>query len=425
MSPGEPVLLLCHSFPPNPGIGGRRWAKFAKELARRGHPVHVVHKAPRPGDKVSLWKDDAAHPNIFHHPVPSRYPEVMTRWPLTSLWDKLMYRFWIRVMRLRVSNNYYDESCLSRNDVLDTAGRLVRRYGIRQVVASGAPFHLLAYAAELKQATPQLHVAVDFRDAWTWGRHYGFSTMGPGRIAREQKLEAWLMESVDAVISPHAAILDHLHEVYGSVPRKRVLIPHTIDPDDLPVNTTPRNDGTFRMIYAGSLYGTEEAEGYFPALLEAFSTLQTHFPQDAARCRLDLYITGQGAETFRAQVSARRLDRLICFHDPLPPKEILVHLAQADLFPVFLPADKKDVMVTKLNELFHLHRPVLHVGELGTVGRAIVARRLGASVRVDELVTELPAIIRGERRLEVDPKADLSESLLAAVTSRLLEEVLC
>jgi hypothetical protein len=49
---------------------------------------------------------------------------------------------------------------------------------------------------------------------------------------------------------------------------------------------------------------------------------------------------------------------------------------------------------------------------------------LGASLRVEELATELPKILRGERKIEVDLRADHSAYLLGPVTDRLINEVL-
>jgi hypothetical protein len=118
------------------------------------------------------------------------------------------------------------------------------------------------------------------------------------------------------------------------------------------------------------------------------------------------------------------LEKQIHFHSPLPPKEILERIAGSDLVLAFLPGNKKDIMVTKFNEIFHLRRPILHIGEPGVVSRTIVGRKLGDSLRVEELVTELPRIISGERTIEIDRNADHSEHLLATITDKLISEVL-
>ena len=82
MSQYGPILLICHGFPPVRGIGGRRWAKFAKELARRGYTVHVIRSAGSKGRMDSLWSEDTRHEGIVHHPLPHAYPAVMTKRPL-------------------------------------------------------------------------------------------------------------------------------------------------------------------------------------------------------------------------------------------------------------------------------------------------------------------------------------------------------
>ena len=86
MRPGEPILIICHSFPPNSGIGGRRWAKFAKELAHRGYTVHVIRNSTTARVRTSLWTNDVKNPNIIAHPLPDRYPGARTRWRGRVLW---------------------------------------------------------------------------------------------------------------------------------------------------------------------------------------------------------------------------------------------------------------------------------------------------------------------------------------------------
>lgn len=358
MKPGEPLLLVCNRFPPNAGIGGRRWAKFAKELARRGHPVHVIRSAGTPGTLNSLWTADVQHPNIIHHTMPPRFPAVMTQWPLTSFRDKLRYWFWQRVHPLLTKGNYYDLGFRSRKDLLRSATRLIREQGIRQVIVTGAPF------------------------------------------------------------------TGHLQRTYGGPSSRYVVLPHAVDPDEMGVVPRVRQDAGFRMIYAGSLYGAEEADRYFEMLLQAFEALRESRPAAFATCRLDLYITGQGTGALAAKVAERGLADQVRFHPPLAPQAVFQQLSEADLVVNFIPSMNKHIMGTKFNEVFFLGCPVLHVGEPGLVSRTIEERRMGASIRVEELVVELPRIISGERKVEIDREADHSAYLLAHVTDRLINEVL-
>lgn len=423
MAPGEPILLICYSFPPNSGIGGRRWAKFAKELASRGHPVHVIRSAGTKGKLDSLWNEDAMHPNIISHPLPARYPAVMSRWPITSLWDKLMYRIWLRILPLFTKGNWYDAALFWKGPMLRMAEKLITEHGIRNVVVTGAPFSLMAYATELKERFPQLNLVADFRDSWTWSKDYGLGSIGPERLRQERLKEAHVLHVFDKLISPHATVIEHLRQTYHGQDTRYAVIPHAIDPDDLYAASPKEDDGRFKMIYAGSLYGAQEAQAYFDALLRAFLMLREKHARVFALCRLDLYITGQGTESYQDQVRDLGLEENIIFQDRLPPKEIIKRIAQADLVLAFIPSMNKDVLGTKFNEVFMLRRPILHVGEPGLVGRTIVDRKLGDSISVKELVEELPRIITGERKIDVDINADHREFMLATITDRLIRDV--
>lgn len=424
MTPHEPILLICHGFPPVRGIGGRRWAKFAKELARRGHTIHVIRNSARADLLNSLWSEDVVHPRIIQHPLPRMYPAVMTKRPLTSFFEKVMYRFWSKALPHLVPGNIYDPCALWKHQLLAASGRLIREHGIRNVIVTGAPFSLLAFAAELKKPFPEINLVADFRDVWTWGTDYGIGTMAPHRLLHEKNMEARVVRASDKLISPHASIVAHLRKAYGIAENRLAVIPHAIDPEDLDLTATPEKDGVFKMIYAGSLYGAQEAEHYFKVLLQAFEALRRDKPMVYANCRLDLYITGHGTAAYEERAKAQGAADVIHFHAPLPPKEIFKRVAQADLVLSFIPSMNKDILGTKFNEIFHLRRPVLHVGEPGLVSRTIVERKLGDSLRVDELVTELPRIISGERPIAIDKQADHSELLLANITDRLIEEVL-
>ncbi|MBK6894417.1 MAG: glycosyltransferase [Flavobacteriales bacterium] len=424
MRPGEPILIICHSFPPNSGIGGRRWAKFAKELAHRGYTVHVIRNSTTARVRTSLWTNDVKNPNIIAHPLPDRYPGAMTRWPATTLWDKLGYGLWKRILPLCTKGNWYDRGLFWRKPLLDVAGELISEHGIRNVIVTGAPFSLMAYATELKERFPGIHLVSDFRDMWTWGNYYGYQTIGAKRLRHEQHLEALVARVSDRLISPHPAVIDHLRQAHG-VPAERLgVLAHAIDPEDLERPATKVRDGQFKMIYAGSMYGTKEAQHYFTLLLEAFASLKETKPELFAKCRFDLYITDHGTQALEQQVKDKGLEGTVRFHAPLPPKEIMKRIAAADIELAFLPRDKKNTMVTKFAEIFYLGCPILHIGDPGLVSRTITDRRMGDSLRLDELVSELPKIISGERAIEIDLNADHGGNLLANLTDQLVEEVL-
>ena len=423
MRPGEPILLISHTFPPYKGIGGRRWAKFAKALARMGHPVHVIHSAGREDLKGSLWTADVSDPGITVHPLPQRYPTVLFKRPLSGIAEKLMYRFWKTVLPWATKGNWLDKSILWERQLLREAGSLIERHRIEWVLITGAPFRLFHYGVELRKRHG-VKLLCDLRDPWTWHDGYGQSSISALDQAYEQLLEREMMENADRVTSPHPSVIDHLRKFYPAQAAKCSVLGHAIDPDELGQPRPPRNDGEFRLIYAGSLYGAAEAEAYFEQLMRAFEQVRDRRPDRWPHVRLDLYITGHGTGPYQEKLKSRALDTHIHMHEPLPAKEVFKRIAEADGVLIFIPSFNKDLLGTKFTEIFYLRRPVIHVGAAGAVSEAILSRKLGASIPVDRLAEELPVLLCGERTIAIDPDVDLSEHMLEPITERLVQKVL-
>ena len=262
-----------------------------------------------------------------------------------------MYRVWSRVMPLITKGNWLDKAVLWKKPLLAKATELIVKHNIRSVLVTGAPFGLMAHASELKKRFPTVRLIADFRDPWTWGHYYGQTLLSKERQEQEQEQEATVARTFDKLISPAPAIIDHLRGTYGGDGSRYVLVPHAIDPDELDVSVDRPIDGIFRMIYAGSLYGAQEAEAYFEELLNAFENLRNSSPEAFKKVLLDLYITGHDTSAYRAKVTARGLDEHIRFHKPLPAKEIFPHIAAADLVLIFIPSPNKDFLGTFASRL--------------------------------------------------------------------------
>lgn len=421
--PGEHLLIICHTFPPLPGIGGRRWAKFAKALAQRGHTVHVVHAEALAGQTGSPWTADVRHPAIHTYALPRRYPAVVHRWPMRGLADKIAYRIWMRLLPLVTKGNALDATVFWRDQVLRTAARIIRAHGIRHVIVSGAPFRLLHHGLALKAAHPGVVLTSDLRDPWTWWDNYGHAHLPPRRFAQEQAMEQAVMLGSDHITSPHLPVLEHIRTHYPAAASKCLHLPHAIDPEDLQAPPLPREPGSYRLVYAGTMYGAQEAGDYFKALIEAFQRLEALAPQQAERTSFHLHISANDATGPMRMVREAGLERRIVFEPPCAPQEVFRRIASADAALVFIPSKNKDLIGTKFQEYFHIRVPVIHVGEPGAVSRMIEENRLGRSIRVHDLPAELPLIVTGARPLEIDRGYDTSHFLLPQVTARFAEAI--
>ncbi|MFZ1689172.1 MAG: hypothetical protein WAU70_17245 [Flavobacteriales bacterium] len=423
MQPGEPILIISHTFPPYRGVGGRRWAKLAKELARRGHPVHVVHADQGEALKGSLWNADIEQEGIHRYVLPARYPQVLMKRPLTSFAERLAYRLWVRVLPWMVRGNVFDRSVRWAPVLLPACQALIDRHGILHVIATGPPFAYLQRLLVLK-SSKDVHLVADLRDPWTWGHLYGRESMGMRQRATEDRLELEVMMGYDRITTPSAAILAHLHQAYPKHAAKCTLLEHIIDPDELSQLPQPVNDGMFRMIYAGSMGHEAGFADYFVEVLKAFGSVRDLAPERWRNLVFDLFITGHDTTRVQRMVHEAGQEDRIHFRHPVPGHELSPLIRRADVVLAFMPREKKDLVTTKLNEIAYLGTPILHIGDAGGMADHVVSRGLGDTLRVEDVAAQLPFVLMGERRVENTGVYRAEEHLLGTVTDKLLRNIL-
>ncbi|HLG02078.1 MAG TPA: glycosyltransferase, partial [Bacteroidia bacterium] len=250
------ILLISYVFPPFPGVGGRRWAKFARYLADAGHEVHLICAKNILKDQ-SAWTHDVLHPGIFLYPLPARYPSILLQQPAT-FFEKLLYKFWQTIFMLVSNGSIFERALFWKKQLHKKAIDLIQSKRIETVIVSGPPFHLLHHAVAIKEKMNNLHVIVDLRDPWTDNKDFfGFSRMSKSRLAYEQKLERETMLGADAILTVASKMSEALVKKYPAVKGKVFTLINGFDPREV---TTTQFEGEMvrsekmRFVYAGSLY---------------------------------------------------------------------------------------------------------------------------------------------------------------------------
>ena len=90
------VLIISFVFPPYPGIGGRRWAKFSKYLSELGTDVFVL-ASENPFSYKSEWTKDVKNCNIKR--LPLKYPKALITFP-KSFFGRINYnisKFFVQI----------------------------------------------------------------------------------------------------------------------------------------------------------------------------------------------------------------------------------------------------------------------------------------------------------------------------------------
>ncbi len=252
------ILLICYSFPPYPGIGGRRWAKFAKYLARNGNEFFVISQMNKSG-KVSEWTSDIKHKNIKLYPQDVFYPQVLNSYP-TSFIKKIEYRFWILVFKLLSNGMLYDRSFFWKKTIFHKVKGIIEENGICNIIVTGPPFHYMYFVSELKKRNPQLNLMLDFRDPWIDNSTFmGIDLLSKRRLENEQKHEKIAIEAADVVFAANEYYTGLLKKKYDKIHTKFHTIPNGLDLEEYSELKVKDGENTdINFVLAGSLYNSTE-----------------------------------------------------------------------------------------------------------------------------------------------------------------------
>ena len=148
--PNKKTLLLCWDFPPNDGIGGRRWAKMSKWLLKSGHEIHVIKSKSKVGNQNSAWLSDVESDQIHIYEVNTYLPVKWLNSKENKFSDKLKYKFAAIYLTFFSKGTIYDKAIGKERDVLKLASKIIELNKIENVIVTGAPFNLMYYAAKIK-----------------------------------------------------------------------------------------------------------------------------------------------------------------------------------------------------------------------------------------------------------------------------------
>ncbi|MDG2247411.1 MAG: hypothetical protein P8L71_13735 [Flavobacteriales bacterium] len=374
---GKKIILACFDFPPNAGIGGRRWAKLAKGLALSGVEVHVIKAAPVKGYEHSGWQDDINSDLIHIHTLERTYPEVVSHGP-TNLWGKLKYRSAIAKLQKIEKGTIYDVAIGWKDAFLSAAEQLIQDEGIENLVATGAPFNILYYAAIVKERNPNINLLVDYRDPWLTAENYGMKDLSPERMKAEITKQELVFKHADMVMCPNEFLLEEIQQTGVQQANSSFKsLPHFFDPDDLDAYLQPTNASAnqINLVYGGAIYiGLEET---LKSLADALKKLKASSPTSIAKLRVTFYTPHQQfASIFDG------LEDYVSFK-PTIGKDFFTELNKATAAIILLAEHNKNYLTTKFFEYLPFKKPLVFMGAKGHTSSFISTHKLGHVLKDD------------------------------------------
>lgn len=399
------ILLISYVFPPYPGIGGRRWAKFSKYLSNIGYEVNVIH-AENTFNDSSLWASDVKSPDIICYPIKSFYPTILSVYPKTLI-QKLNYRFSLFYVRVLSKGTPYDKGIFWNSKMLQLANQLIQKKEITNVIVSCAPFSTGYESLKLKKKYPKLNLIIDFRDPWTWRPGYGFKNLSEKRTLFEKRMEKLTIEKANKILVPVDVMKKHLDSTYPDCSGKIAVLPHGFDVDEIQTKKKKETD-MIRFIFYGNLY--EDIENYLEQLTKVMSSVNI---------RLDIYSeTTRYAEIF---LKADLMDKKVFYHLPLLTTQLFHQIASADFVLLIHPDRGIDNISTKFYEIIQARTPIIYIAKPGATSQFVVKNKVGYFFTLQETEMGLTKLLQGELPYNFNSNFDVSNYSFEALTYLLIK----
>lgn len=396
------ILIISYTFPPNPGIGGRRWAKFAKYFLKMGYDVKVITSTPLPSVNSNWGKDTKQlykEGRVIY--VDKTHPKVMSGKVLTRLLDKIVYRLVLPYIKLTTKGNYWDPSKKWINSLIPEVEKQITN-GYTLIVATGGPFGYLSSLVDLKDKYNNVNISIDIRDPWTNNETgFGYDSLSKERFSAEVSLEKNVVEKADNIISVHDEINTFLSK-YTERKNKFHLIRNGFDKDDFSFQKGNNKKTVF--VYVGTLY--LKALHVFREFIETLDLLK--IDQPILYKNIEFHFYGTMTQNFEELIHNH--SSIIKCHGFVSLEEANIAISKSTATMLFLTDDMTYSFSTKFYEYLSQKKPIFLFSRKGDAGKFVNDNNLGFGIEYGEIY---PQFLRGLKKLQkgyiVKDDFDISE----------------
>ena len=411
--PSKKLLIINYAFPPYPGIGGRRWAKFSKHLQQAGYEIFVI-SSHNPFNKISDWTKDTG--NVKLSQLPLNYPKSLITYPKGTI-GKIEYRLAKMKVKLFSKGNYYDRSIFWKKQLLDKASKIIQEHQIETLIVSAAPFRLLQHCANLKKDFPNLKLIADIRDPWT-NNHtsYGFETMSKSRLKFEQATESSVFNFYNKVITVSETISTYFKILYPQTKEKFLTIENGYDADEMKLQfdeTLHFDKEKINLVFTGSFYS--KADYLFRELIASML--------NGGLEKLQFYFFGDGSSRL-SRMLPDTLKHQFVFGEYNKVEQVNSLIERADYAMLFLSDDINYSLSTKFCEYIKFKKKILVFSKPGYTGDYIEKHGIGFQLNPQNMHECLLNITSGNLELNQFPTSfNLELFSVKRLTGKLIEVI--
>ena len=366
------IILVNYDFPPNKGIGGRRWGKLAKEFAEQNCIVHVIKAEALSDTEKSVWSEEVNSRSIFVHALPRVYPQILLTQP-SKFFEKLQYRKALNAVKKNYKGTPYDISLGWETHLVPKLNELAKKHPIEWVFATGAPWDMLRVVAEWKKEHPFIKYWADFRDPWLNARNYGMPFLSPEKKKEEEEKTQSVIQHADVLSAPAIQILEHFSSLNFIPPDNKKIfhLKHFHSEPKLTEQSFGFSSREITIEYGGEIY--LDTEPFLEEMSKDLTKLRESDPALYERLQLNFHSTSfeKIKAIFKHHPCVRISDSI--------GKKIEDRITQAHWCIILLADHNKDFFTTKYFEYQTLGTPYLYLGAKGEVLQTIENENRGTT----------------------------------------------
>ena len=366
------IILVNYDFPPNKGIGGRRWGKLATEFSEQNCIVHVIKAEALSDTEKSVWSEEVNSRNIFVHALPRVYPQILLTQP-SNFFEKLQYRKALNAVKKNYKGTPYDISLGWEIHLVPKLNELAKKHPIEWVFATGAPWDMLRVVAEWKKEHPSIKYWADFRDPWLNARNYGMPFLSPEKKKEEEEKTQSVIQHADVLSAPAIQILEHYSSLnlISANKKKFFHLKHFHSEPKLTEQSFGFSSREITIEYGGEIY--LDTEHFLEEISKDLTKLRESDPALYERLQLNFHSTSfeKIQAIFKHHPCVRISDSI--------GKKIEDRIAQAHWCIILLADHNKDFFTTKYFEYQTLGTPYLYLGAKGDVLQTIENENRGTT----------------------------------------------
>jgi len=311
------ILIIAYKFPPMGGIGTRRWAKFAKYLARDGYRVHVLTIKYKYEANVNWYHDIENNENIIIHRINPGYP----LW-LMELSQNKYISFLQKALNLMLKRTFFymDIAQNWAKYMLPKAKEIIKDNDINNVIVTSPPHTIAYYSSYLKIDLPHINLIQDFRDNWNDDTPYSYPNTFKFFYQKEKSayMEWFVVNHSDYMVNVTQDITNRTKSKFQQYSEKFFTIYNGYDNDDiknLTINTNKSDK--IRIIYAGGL-----GLGRIEAIKLIMDVLLKYEYQKRKKIEINIYTSFNNSQL---ETKYQKLfdEKIVNFFPMVSPKKII------------------------------------------------------------------------------------------------------